>query len=52
MEQYEQVNAVSGPQVLARAAIDAVKQWRYQPSLLNGTPVRVETEITVNFKKP
>ncbi len=48
----EHVAAVSGPQALARAAIDAVRQWRYQPSLLNGTPVSVETEITVNFKKP
>ena len=48
----EQVKAVSGSSVLARAAIEAVKQWRYEPSLLNGTPVRVETEITVNFKKP
>jgi protein TonB len=48
---YE-VSPVSGPQALARAAMDAVKKWQYQPSLLNGTPVRVETEITVNFKKP
>ncbi|HEX4484701.1 MAG TPA: TonB family protein, partial [Terriglobales bacterium] len=46
------VNPVSGPQVLARAAMDAVRKWQYQPSLLNGTPVQVETEITVNFKKP
>jgi protein TonB len=48
----DQLKAVSGPPVLARAAMDAVREWRYQPSLLNGTPVRVETEITVNFKKP
>jgi TonB family protein len=48
----DQVKAISGSPVLARAAIDAVRQWRYQPSLLNGTPVRVETEITVNFNKP
>jgi TonB family protein len=47
-----EVEAVSGPPVLSRAAVDAVKQWRYEPSLLNGTPVQVETEITVNFKKP
>jgi TonB family protein len=48
----EQVKAVSGSAVLARAAADAVKQWKYEPSLLNGTPVQVETEITVNFKTP
>jgi TonB family protein len=46
------VEPVSGPPVLVRAASDAVRQWRYRPSLLNGTPVPVETEITVNFKKP
>ena len=35
---------------LAQAAIDAVKQWRYQPTLLNGAPVEVVTTITVNFR--
>ena len=48
----EQVKTVSGSGVLARAAEEAVKKWRYEPSLLNGTPVKVETEITVNFKRP
>jgi TonB family protein len=47
-----EVSPVSGPRVLARAAAEAVRKWQYQPSLLNGTPVQVETEITVNFKKP
>ena len=40
---------VSGHPVLAPAAIDAVKQWKYRPYLLNGTPVVVETQIQVNF---
>jgi len=31
------------------AALDAVRQWRYQPTLLNGTAVEVITEIDVNF---
>ena len=31
------------------AALDAVKQWRYQPTLLNGDPVEVDTEIDVIF---
>lgn len=34
---------------LADAAIDAVKQWKYQPTLLNGEPVEVKTQIDVNF---
>ena len=35
--------------MLVTAAIEAVKQWRYRPYLLNGEPIEVETEITVNF---
>jgi TonB family protein len=35
---------------LARAAVEAMSQWRYQPTLLNGEPVEVDTVITVNFK--
>jgi len=34
---------------LARAAVEAVSQWRYQPTLLNGEPVEIDTTITVNF---
>ena len=45
----EDVRVLSGHPVLARAAVDAVKQWRYAPSLLNGQPVKVKTAITVNF---
>jgi len=33
----------------ATAAIDAVKQWKYKPYLLNGEPVEVDTEVQVNF---
>ena len=35
---------------LARAAVEAVSQWRYQPTLLNGEPVEIDTTIVVNFK--
>lgn len=35
---------------LVPAAIEAVKQWRYRPFLLNGEPVEVETTITVSFE--
>jgi TonB family protein len=34
---------------LARASVEAVNQWRYQPTLLNGEPIEVDTTIKVNF---
>jgi protein TonB len=40
---------ISGHPMLAPAAIEAVKQWRYKPYLLNGEPVEVDTEVQVNF---
>jgi protein TonB len=40
---------VRGHPMLAAAAIDAVRQWRYRPYLLNNEPIEVETVITVNF---
>ena len=43
------LGVVSGHPMLSAAAIEAVRQWRYRPYLLNNEPVEVETEITVNF---
>jgi periplasmic protein TonB len=40
---------IQGHPKLAPAAIDAVKQWKYKPYLLNGWPVNAEMQITVNF---
>jgi protein TonB len=40
---------ISGHPMLAPAAIEAVKQWKYKPYLLNGEPVEVETQVQVNF---
>jgi protein TonB len=40
---------VSGHPMLVQSALEAVKQWRYKPYLLNGEPVEVDTEIQVNF---
>ena len=40
---------VSGPALLQQAALDAVRQWRYRPYLLNGEPVEVETTVNVEF---
>ena len=46
------VKVVSGDSQLTRAATDAVKQWKYKPYLLNGEPVEIQTQITINFKLP
>jgi TonB family protein len=48
----EDPKIVSGHPILARAALDAVRQWRYTPYQLNGQPVPMETEVTVSFKVP
>lgn len=45
----ENLQVLSGPGMLAPAAVDAVRQWRYRPYVLNGEPVEVETQVTVNF---
>jgi len=44
-----QLEVVSGHPLLVQSALDAVKQWRYQPTQLNGDPVEVDTTITVSF---
>ena len=41
---------LKGDPLLARAAVDAVRQWRYKPYYLNGSPVEIQTEITIRFK--
>jgi len=46
----EDLKVVSGHPLLVPSALEAVKQWTYQPTLLNGEPVEVETDIDVNFK--
>jgi TonB family protein len=45
----EGLRTLTGHPMLIPAAIDAVKQWRYKPYLLNGEPVPVQTQVTVNF---
>jgi periplasmic protein TonB len=46
----KELQVVSGHPILVPAAIDAVKQWRYRPYLLNGEPVEVETNVIVTFQ--
>jgi protein TonB len=45
----QNLSVMSGPPLLIAAALDAVERWRYRPTLLNGEPVEVATEIDVNF---
>ena len=44
------LKVLSGDAVLAHAAVEAVRQWRYKPYYLDGAPVEIQTQITVNFK--
>ena len=45
----QEVHALSGPAELIQASMDAVKQWVYKPTFLNGNPVQVETTIDINY---
>jgi protein TonB len=45
----QNMTLVSGDPILAQAAKDAVQQWVYKPTLLNGDPVEVTTQVDVNF---
>jgi protein TonB len=45
----ESLEYISGPQLLMKNAMDAVRQWRYKPTMLNGEPVEVDTTISVVF---
>jgi|SRR5579872_1377753 protein TonB len=46
------IRLVSGNPLLSGPSIDAVKQWRFKPYLVNGKPVEVETEITFEYPVP
>lgn len=45
----ENLQVISGPEMLQKSAMDAVTQWTYKPYLLNGEPVQVDTTVTVMF---
>src|SRR5262249_22461641 len=47
----QSLSVISGHPMLAQAAVEAVKQWRYRPYILNGEAVEVDTFITVNFNQ-
>jgi protein TonB len=46
----ENLKLLSGPPLLVEAAMQAVKQWTYSPTILNGKPVKVRTQVMVNFQ--
>jgi len=43
------LRVISGDELLVPSAVEAVKQWKYRPYVLQGQPVEVETQITLNF---
>ena len=50
--EVQKLTVLQGDPVLSGAALQAVKQWRYRPYLMNGKPVQMQTTITVNFNLP
>jgi TonB family protein len=48
----QDIRVGSGPPLLAQAASEAVKQWKFRPRLVNGSPVEMQTRITLNFRLP
>jgi bla regulator protein blaR1 len=44
------VKVADGPKQLTKAAANAVKEWQYQPMMLNGKPIEVETTVALTFK--
>jgi protein TonB len=45
----ENLHVVQGDPLLAEAALDAVKKWKYKPFMLNGQPVPIDTVVRINF---
>jgi protein TonB len=48
----QEIQLVSGPPLLAQAAMDAVRQWRFKPHPVNGRRVEMQTLVTLNFRLP
>ena len=44
------MKVISGPTLLQQAAMDALKQWKYQPATLNGTAVPMHLTVTIQFR--
>jgi TonB family protein len=50
--EVQSFRTVSGPESLAQAAMMAVREWRYRPTLLNGKPVETQEDVTFVFRLP
>lgn len=50
--EVQEVQPISGPEMFRRAAIDAVKQWRFTPYLNEGQAVSVQTTVNLHFERP
>ena len=50
--EIQSFRTVSGPEALAQAAMLAVREWRYRPTLLNGKPVEMQEDMTFVFRLP
>jgi TonB family protein len=50
--QVTSVRPVSGPALLASAAMTAIREWRYEPTFIDGDPVETQAEITIVFRLP
>jgi protein TonB len=46
------IAVIDGKSILAEAAVEAVRQWRYQPYTANGRPVEVQTRVRIRFTLP
>jgi periplasmic protein TonB len=46
------IKVLSGPTVLQQAAVVAVRQWKYEPATLNGSPTPIHLSVTVKFHLP
>jgi protein TonB len=44
------MKVISGPALLHQAAMDALRQWKYQPATLNGQPMSMHLTVTVQFR--
>jgi protein TonB len=45
------MKVISGPALLRQAALDALRRWKYEPSMLNSQPIAVQMQVTIKFRR-